>query len=80
MITVRDHLGRRAFAFAPASDPFAVLAAVAWAYAEGRHPVCTSWPGWGCPATEGGYCLDCHCEAQAALDEARRREPAMVSG
>jgi len=73
-ITVHDNLGRRAFAFAPNTDPDSVLHAVVWAFRFG-HVLCSSWPGWGCPATDGRYCLECGAVGYAALEELKRRRP-----
>lgn len=73
VITLLDEQGRRMWAFAPSTDPYRVLHAVAWAYPRGE-PVC----GAPCPAVEGQYCIDCHAIASAALTEARKRPEAVA--
>lgn len=70
-ITVLDDQGQRVFAFDPPTDPFHVLRAIAWAYTR-KVPLCSSWPGWGCPTTEGAYCCACHEIGWAALATARK--------
>ena len=70
MITLTDNAGKKAFAFGFRTDPYDVLALVAWAYHDGK-PVCQPWPGWGCPSTGGQYCLDCHVTGSEALENAR---------
>jgi len=60
--------GQRMFAFCPRTDPLDVLIELSWTHPEG-----VSSCGRACPTTEGSYCLDCHCIAANARDEAQRR-------
>ncbi len=79
-MTLLDEQGRRMWAFNPTTDPFKVLRAVAYAWAappfeRSRYiPPGQNLCFAPCPVLEGGYCLDCHAVAWAALAEARRRE------
>jgi hypothetical protein len=75
-MTLLDEQGRRMWAFNPVTDPPKVVYAIAWAWA-GRpgllppgHNLCFA----PCPFLEGGYCLDCHAVAYAALEAARKYE------
>jgi hypothetical protein len=66
------------FAFSPDTDPPKVVRALAWAWAGG-DPYHNLPPGQNlcfgpCPFLEGGYCLDCHGVAYAALVAVRRYE------
>jgi hypothetical protein len=71
MLTIPDTEGRRMFAFGGDTDPFEVVVAVAWAWADGM-----SLCDWDCPTRSGSYCLDCHVTAFMAAKEAVRRREA----
>lgn len=65
--TGRD--GSRMFAFYPLHDnPTNVLVELAWAWPGGQK-LCDMR---SCPATDGGYCLECHMVAAEARDHAAR--------
>lgn len=83
-LAVTDSDGNWLFSFNPMTDPYNVLRAVAWAYYDISRgfprSLCCAWPGWGCPSTEGRYCIDCHSVGSMALARARRLPEALELG
>jgi hypothetical protein len=69
MIAFLARDGQRMFAFGSRTDPTSVLTELAWAYSLGQK-LC-DLPG--CPATEGGYCLECHMYGAEALETVKWR-------